>query len=133
MAGVVILWSIGPPVDKLCLTQASVGVHALVQLLILWSATAVWLVPRGGWRSLILPRAAVKPLLGVALTAGIGYGLQLTAYRITLVALVEVFKRSFGMVGALVLGRVFFGEPMTPPKILGIAVMAVGLPLVLLG
>lgn len=133
MAVVLVLWSIGPPVDKLCLTQASVGVHALVQLLILWSATAVWLIPRGGLKSLALPRAAIRPLLGVAFTAGLGYGLQLTAYRITLVAVVEVFKRSFGMISALILGRVFFGESITPTKVLGIAIMAAGLPLVLLG
>lgn len=133
MAAVVVLWSIGPPVDKLCLAQASVGVHGLLQLLILWGATALWLTVRGGLPALVPPRAALRPLIGVALTAGLGYGLQLTAYRITLVAFVELFKRSFGLVSALVLGRVFFGEPMTAPKLLGIAVMAVGLPLVLLG
>jgi multidrug transporter EmrE-like cation transporter len=57
----------------------------------------------------------------------------LTAYRLTLVAVVEVFKRSLGLLGALVLGRIFFGEPITRPKLLGILIMALGLPLVLLG
>jgi drug/metabolite transporter (DMT)-like permease len=133
MAAVALLWSIGPPVDKLCLAHASVGVHALVQLLILCGTTGLWLMVRGGVRNLILPRAAVKPLLGMAVTSGLGYGMQLTAYRLTLVALVEVFKRSLGMAGALVMGRVFFGEPITPPKLIGIIIIALGLPLVMLG
>lgn len=133
MAAVIVLWSIGPPVDKLCLSHASVGVHGLVQLFILWSAAAIWLLARGTPGALILPPGTLRPLLGVALTAGLGYGLQLTAYRLTLVALVEVFKRSLGMAGALVLGRLFFGEPLTGPKLWGIAIMAVGMPLILLG
>lgn len=132
MAAVVVLWSIAPPVDKLCLAHASVGVHGLVQLFILWGTTGLWLVTRGGLGALIPPRHALKPLIGVALTAGLGYAMQLTAYRLTLVAIVEVFKRSLGLVGALVLGRVFFGEPITRPKLLGILIMALGLPLVLL-
>ncbi len=133
MAGVIVLWSIAPPVDKLCLAHASVGVHGLMQLFILWGTIGVWLVARGGFGALKPPHHAMKPLIGVALTAGLGYAMQLTAYRLTLVAIVEVFKRSLGLVGALVLGRVFFGEPITRPKLLGILIMALGLPLVLLG
>jgi drug/metabolite transporter (DMT)-like permease len=133
MSGVIVLWSIAPPVDKLCLAHASVGVHALVQLFVLWLTIGLWLVARGGLQSLTPPRHALKPIVGVAITAGLGYALQLTAYRMTLVAFVEVFKRSLGLVGALVLGRVFFGEPITRPKLLGILIMALGLPLVLLG
>ena len=132
MMAVTVLWSIGPPVDKLCLAQASVGVHALVQLFVLWAAAGLWVVSRGGPRALAPHGPALKPLMGVALTAGLGYGLQLSAYSITLVALVELFKRSLGLIGALILGRVFFGEPITGPKLAGIAIMAVGLPLVLL-
>jgi len=133
MAAVVVLWSIAPPLDKMCMSYASVGVHGLVQLLILWAATAAWLVTRGGLGALVPPRGALKPMMGVGLTAGLGYGLQLTAYQITLVAVVEVFKRSIGMIGALALGRIFFGEPITGPKVLGIAIMAAGIPLILLG
>jgi drug/metabolite transporter (DMT)-like permease len=133
MMGVVVLWSIGPPVDKLCLAEASVGMHALVQLVALWAVVGTWLLARGGLSNLVLPRSALKPLLGVSLMAGIGYGMQLTAYRMTLVAVVEVFKRSLGMAGALVLGRVFFGESITRTKVVGVAIIAAGLPLVLLG
>src|SRR5690606_33287200 len=122
-----------PPIDKLCLSHASVGAHALIQLLILWGATALWLLAQRGLSALKPPPGMLKPLLGVALTAGLGYGLQLTAYRLTLVAVAEVFKRSVGMISALVLGRIFFGEPITGPKTIGIVIMAMGIPLILLG
>ena len=79
-----------------------------------------------------IARSTCSAISSSALTAGLGYGLQLSAYSITLVALVELFKRSLGLVGALILGRVFFGEPITGPKLAGIAIMAVGLQLVLL-
>lgn len=133
MAGVVLLWSMSPPVDKLCLAHAGVGMHGLIQLIILWGAAGCWLLASGGLKSLALPRGALKPLMGVALTAGLGYGLQLMAYQMTLVAVVELFKRTIGLVGALILGRAYFQEAVTGPKIAGIAIMALGLPLVLLG
>lgn len=133
MAGVAVLWSISPPVDKLCLAYASVGMHGLVQLLVLFVATGLWLVMRGGLKALAPPRASAGPLFGVGLTAGIGYGLQLAAYQLTLVAVVEVIKRTVGLVGALVFGRAYFKESVTGPKVAGIIIIALGLPLVLLG
>jgi drug/metabolite transporter (DMT)-like permease len=133
MGGVVLLWSISPAVDKMCLAHAGVGMHGLVQLVILAAALGLWLALRGGPRALSLPSGTLKPLAGVALAAGLGYGLQLAAYQMTLVAVVELFKRVIGLLGALLLGRAFFREPLSVPKIVGIAIMTVGLPLVLLG
>ena len=133
MAGVALLWSVAPPIDKMCLAYSSVGVHGLVQLAILWSALGLWLGLRGGLKAYALPPGAARPLAGVALTAGLGYGLQLAAYQATLVAVVELFKRTIGLVGSLILGRAFFQETVTGPKLVGLAIMAAGLPLVILG
>ena len=133
MLGVVLLWSINPPVDKLSLAHASVGMHGLVQLIVLAAALGLWLGLRGGVSALRLPAGAIRPLAGVAVTAGIGYGLQLAAYQMTLVAVVELIKRVIGLVGALFLGRAYFQEAITTPKAVGIAIMALGVPLVLLG
>ena len=133
MLGVVLLWSLNPPIDKMCLDFASVGMHGFVQLLVLSATLGFWLVLRGGPRALRLPAGTIRPLAGVALTAGIGYGLQLAAYKMTLVAVVELIKRVIGLIGALFLGRAYFQEAITGPKAIGIAIMALGLPLVLLG
>lgn len=133
MAGVVALWSIQPPVDKICLTYASVGLHGLIQLMVLASAAGAWLVARGGVQAFVLPPGAAKPLAGVALTAGLGYGLQLVAYQMALVAIVELIKRTVGLAGSMILGRAYFRESITPPKVVGMAIILLGLPLVLLG
>ena len=131
MIGVVTLWSLSPPVDKVCVAASSVGMHGLLQLMILWITLGGWLLFRGGPRALIAPRAAWKPLIGGALAAGLAYGLQLAAYKIALVGIVELFKRSIGLVSALIFGRAYFQEKITGPKIAGIAVMAAGLAIVL--
>lgn len=132
MAGVVVLWSIQPPIDKICLGHASVGVHGVVQLVILTATAGAWLMVRGGKQAFALPPGAAKPLCGVALTAGLGYGLQLVAYQLTLVAVVELIKRTVGLAGSLILGRAYFREPITLPKVFGMTVIVLGLPLVLL-
>lgn len=132
MAGVVILWSIAPPLDKMCVELSSVGAHGLIQLLLIGAATGAWILTIGGLKAFVVPKSAVRPLAGAAITAGTAYGFQLAAYQIALVAIVELFKRSIGLVGSLIFGRIMFGEPITSPKMLGIAIMAIGLPLVIL-
>ncbi len=132
MLGVVFLWSLMPPIDKICVELSSVGMHGLLQLLLIGFATALWLLFTGGPKAFSFPRNAATPLVGAALTAGIAYGFQLAAYQIALVAVVELFKRSIGMVGSLILGRTMFGEPLTSPKLTGVAIMAIGLPFVIL-
>jgi len=133
MAGVVLLWSIAPPIDKLCLAQASVGAHGLVQLAILWSATGLWLLLRRDRRAFIPPRGTALPLLGMAVASGLGYGAQLAAYQMTLVAVVELLKRAIGVLGALIFGWMFFNETINRTKLGGIAIIAFGLPLIFLG
>jgi drug/metabolite transporter (DMT)-like permease len=132
MAGVVILWSLAPPLDKICVGLSSVGAHGLIQLALIGAATGLWILMVGGRRAFVVPVTTRRPLIGAAISAGLAYGLQLAAYQIALVAIVELFKRAIGMVGSLILGRMMFGEQMTSPKILGIAIMAIGLPFIIL-
>lgn len=132
MAGVVILWSLAPPLDKICVGLSSVGAHGLIQLSLIGAATGLWILLVGGRRAFVIPSPARRPLIGAAMSAGLAYGFQLAAYQIALVAIVELFKRAIGMVGSLFLGRIMFGEQITSPKILGIAVMAIGLPFIII-
>jgi drug/metabolite transporter (DMT)-like permease len=132
MAGVIVLWSATPALDKLCMERASVGVHGLLQLALLWAALLVWVVGRSGPRGLLAPRIALRPLLGAGITSAAGYLLQLAAYKLALVAVIELLKRVIGMVGSVVFGRALFKEPLTIAKVVGISVIAIGLPLVLM-
>jgi drug/metabolite transporter (DMT)-like permease len=132
MAGVVILWALAPPLDKICVELSSVGAHGLIQLFLIGVMTGVWVFLIGGFKAFVAPRAVVRPLAGAAMTAGLAYGFQLAAYQIALVAIVELFKRAIGMVGSLIFGRIMFGEKITSPKIVGIGIMATGLPFIIL-
>ena len=132
MLGVIVLWSLTPPLDKLCLERASVGVHGSLQLFMLIAALTIGLLARGGWSAFRLPREAWKPLLLAGLTSSVGYLLQLVAYRLTFVAIIELLKRVIGLAGALVLGRLALRESLTATKVAGVAVIGVGLGLVLL-
>jgi len=133
MLMVVALWSMTPPLDKLCIERSSVGAHGTLQLAMLFVALAVGLLARGGWRAFRLPRDAVRPLLMAGLTSSAGYLLQLAAYRLTFVAIIELLKRVIGLAGSMILGRLALRESLTPTKLAGVVVIAAGLPLVLLG
>ena len=131
MAMVVVLWSLTPSIDKLRIARSSVGLHGLIQVCLISLALAGWMLLRQGGRAFSFPRDAQRPLAATGVLAGIGYGLQLAAYHLTLVASVELLKRMVGMAAALILGRTALREPLTPAKIAGVCIIAVGLPLVL--
>src|SRR5581483_8621095 len=43
MVAVVVLWSLTPSLDKICLARASVGMHGLIQLIFIEVALVLWL------------------------------------------------------------------------------------------
>ncbi len=131
MLGVIALWSTTPSLDKICLSYTSPDLHSLIQVVTIWSALLAWALLRGR-RTLHLPPGARGPMAGAAVAGGLAYASQLAAYAVSLVALVEVLKRTVGLFGSLILGRAVFREPITPSKVVGIVTVAVGLPLVML-
>ncbi len=131
MAGVVVLWSTTPALDKLCIAQSSVGLHGLIQVAAISALIAVWMLARGGPAAFRVNPTARRPLLVAGVLGGAGYVLQLAAYQLMLVAAAELIRRVSGMLGALVVGRVALGETVSAPKIAGVLIIAVGLPLVL--
>ena len=96
-------------------------------------ASGCWLMVTGGPRSLVPDRRAVLPLAGAALGAGLAYASQLAAYMAAPVAVVELIKRVTSMASALIVGRAMLKERVTWSKTIGIIIIALGLPLVLLG
>ncbi len=132
MLAVVLLWSATPTLDKICLGYTSAGMHSLIQVAAIWGLLLGWAM----WRSpasLRTPPGALLPVGGSAIAGALGYIVQLIAYSMAMVALIEVLKRTVGLLGALVLGRAQFREPVTGAKIAGITVIATGLPLVMIG
>ena len=131
MLGTAVCWSVTPILDKLSVDASSVPVHGLLQTVALTVVATLWILARGGTNAVKLPQGSAAPIAGAALAAGIGYVFQLAAYMATLVAVVELIKRLTGVLSALIVGRVFFGEPLTRTKIIGIAVIFAGLPQVI--
>lgn len=131
MAGVVILWSTTPALDKLCVVRSSVSLHGLIQVSVISAVLALWIAARQGLGAFRVTRPARTPLLAAGILGGAGYVLQLAAYQMMLVAAVELIRRVSGILGALVVGRVAFNESLSPPKVAGVIIIAAGLPLVL--
>jgi drug/metabolite transporter (DMT)-like permease len=131
MLAVVALWSTTPAIDKLCLAHTSSAMHALLQVVLIGSTLAAWMA-RQGFSRLKLQKDARAPIAGAAVAGALGYACQIAAYAIALVALIEVVKRIVGLAVSQVLGRAAFREPVTTAKIAGIAIIAVGLPLVMI-
>lgn len=133
MLGTVFSWSLTPIFDKLCVQASSVPIHALIQVAAICACAGVWLIARGGLRSLIPPPGHGFALTAGAISAGVAYVFQLAAYIATLVAVVEALKRVTGLLAALFVGRIKFHEPITPAKAVGVGILAVGVPLILMG
>lgn len=133
MLGTVICWSLTPVFDKMCLQASSLPMHALIQVCSICALAGTWIIIQSGVKGLVPPRQAVWPLVGGAVSAGAGYGLQLAAYQATMVAVAEGLKRVMGILAALVVGRVMFAEPIHISKAVGIAILAIGVPLILIG
>ncbi|MGE4062046.1 MAG: EamA family transporter [Rhodospirillaceae bacterium] len=131
MLGVVLLWSSTPALDKLCLSYTTPGLHGLIQIGAIWSSLLLWAIVRGG-KSLRLSPGAARPVLASAIAGGGGYALQLLAYSLAMVALIEVLKRTVALLSSLLLGHAAFREPLSVAKTAGIAVIAGGLVLVML-
>ncbi len=133
MLGTVVCWSLTPVFDKMCVQAASLPLHALIQVSAICALAGAWILIKQGIYGLVPPRQAIAPLVGGAIAAAAGYALQLAAYQATLVAIAEGLKRVMGILAALVLGRVMFAEPIHVSKAVGIAILAVGVPLILMG
>jgi drug/metabolite transporter (DMT)-like permease len=126
-------WSLTPVFDKMCVAASSVPMHATIQVGAITALVGAWIVLRGGVMALKPNPGSAKPLVGAAVAAALAYGLQLAAYQMAMVALVEGLKRVTGLLAAVAVGRIMFHEPLTRAKLVGVGVLAVGVPMILLG
>ena len=132
MAIVALLWSINGPIHKELLQYTSIPMHGVIQLGLGTLILLTWLLITGR-RSVLRPSRAGMPwLLASPLLGAASYGLQLLAFQVTMVAIVESVKRVVGQISALTVGRIAFGEPLTWKKGSAVATLSAGVPLTLL-
>jgi len=125
------LWSLTIPLDKLSVERGNAPFHGIVLTAGVAVGVLAVLIFQGGLRDLGAVRR-VPGIYGLALVvSSLALALQLLALPQVFVGTVETLKRGIGNFAALVSGRVFFQEAVTPRKIVAVAVMAVGVGLIL--
>lgn len=131
MVVVALGWSLAAPLDKLALAASASSVHAFgVSLGVALGSLAILAVRRG--LADLSAAARVPGLTAAALAvAVVGLAFQFLALTMAWVALVETFKRAIGNLNSVVLGRAFFGEPVTAVKVAAVSAMALGVGLIL--
>jgi drug/metabolite transporter (DMT)-like permease len=131
VATTALLWSLTPPLDKMAVERAGAPLHGMV--LTGGVALAVFgvLAFQGGLGELGRVRR-IPGLLALALVvSSAALGLQLLAMPKVFVGTIETLKRGIGNCMALVYGRLFFREVVTPSKILAVGLMAAGVGMIL--
>ena len=135
---VAFLWAAALPLDKLATEASNAAFHGLVMHLGVGLSVVVIVVR--GFRNPPGRRERARTGVGVStwfllLTAVVigaaAQGLQLLSLQHAWVGFVETVKRGIGSSLALVLGRLFFAEPLTVRKVLSVAVIATGVAVML--
>ena len=134
MVIVALSWSITPVLDKYAAERTSVVWHTLMIATGVFAFFAVArIVADRGPRRLVVELAPTAWLFALAASFNVfAMILQLSSYDFTDVAYTETVKRAVGVVGAIAAGYVFFGERDLRRRMLGAAVMVVGVAMIML-
>lgn len=131
MIAVALFWSLSGPLDKLAMGQSSGPFHGLVLHLGVAAVTFLVLAFRRKLGELSDARGAGFLFLGAIGIGSLALALQLTAYQLVWVSLVETLKRGIGNLLAVLFGRLVFSEAVTPRKLAAVTLMAAGVALIL--
>ena len=127
MIAVAVLWALSTALDKRALPHASPASHAFLLsgggavFLVAW----VLLTRKQGELGQVFqaPKGLLAGLIGFAVAA---LALQMVALQWLWVAVLETLKRAFGVLGSVLLGRLFFEEPITGRKVAAALLMVAG-------
>lgn len=133
MCIVAICWTISPIFDRVALRYTTVPTHALIHFSLISVLLWGWIFLRGGLKKHPFPKKEGWKIIALLslLYAG-AMGLQMLSLKMVYVGIMEAVKRVIGQVSAIIIGRIAFNEPITKPKIYGIILMGIGVPLIIL-
>jgi len=132
MALAALLWALSAPMDKLALRQADPQFHALFVFTGFVLTLFILLTVRGELRDQPVMRSYWPMLMLTGAIGAVTYMVQLLALQNTPAGAFEAIKRVMSQILALALGYFFFNEQITKPKLIGIAILSVGVPLIVL-
>ncbi len=120
-----IIWSLTPVLDKLCLKNSSINIHGLIQSLGMILLLILLLRKNSDYKTVNIKKNWQLILLTVSIgtTATI---LQFYAILSNYVPIMESIKRSIGQLSSVFLGKLFFDEKITKPKVLGVIILSIG-------
>ena len=125
MVLVSIIWSLTPVLDKLCLKNSSINIHGVIQssgMIIL----LIFLSKKKGRYETVNMKKNWKLILLTVLIGTTATILQFYAILSNYVPIMESIKRSIGQLSSVFLGKIFFNEKITKPKILGVIFLSIG-------
>ena len=126
-----LFWSLATPLDKLAVEQADAPLHAFVLTAGVAVGVLLVLAVRGKLGDLGQVRRVPGVYVLALVVSALALGLQFLAFSYVYVGTIETLKRGIGNFMALLSGWVFFAEPVTPRKLVAVAMMAVGVGLIL--
>jgi drug/metabolite transporter (DMT)-like permease len=131
VATTALLWSLATPLDKMAVERAGAPLHGMVLTGGVALAGFGVLAFQGGLGELGGIRRVPGLLVLALVVSSAALGLQLLAMPMIFVGTIETLKRGIGNCMALVYGRLFFREVVTPSKILAAGLMAAGVGMIL--
>ena len=132
MALSALAWSVSAPMDKLALRHADPAFHALFVFSGLVVFLFIWLSMRDEWKTAPIPRSFWLLLAATGAAGATADILQLFALLHSNAGTFEAIKRVVSQLLALTMGYFLFREQMTTPKLIGIAIISVGVPMIVL-
>lgn len=125
------LWSLTIPLDKLAVERAPWPFHGVVLTAGVAAGVFAVLLAQGRLGEIGRVRRAPGLLALALVVSSAALALQLLALPQVYVGTIETLKRGIGNFMALVSGWLFFGEAVTPRKVLAVGLMALGVGLIL--
>jgi multidrug transporter EmrE-like cation transporter len=136
MAAAALIWSCTAVLDQTALARGANAWYAPALSLGVGFTLALWLLVARHSASLV---RSVRTLVRVPLLASCALilgaaalAVQLEALRHAPVGFIETVKRGIGMSGAVIFGRLFFGEPLSSMKLLAVLLLTAGVGLVVM-
>ena len=127
MLGVAVLWSISSNVDKIAVKNSNPLMFSLLFSVSVWAALSLVLLVKR--ISLVRIFKNAKILAPIGLASGSSHAFQMLAINLTIVPNVIAVKRT-GVLFGSVWGKLFFKEEKFRERLLGAAIMVLGVVLI---
>jgi drug/metabolite transporter (DMT)-like permease len=132
MAIVALVWSFATPLDKLAMASASPAFHGLVLNVGVALGMLAMLLAQGRLREVAIPVGTRGRTFWAVILSFLGLALLLLSITRVWVSIADTIKRAINSGLALGLGKVVFGEAITPHKVVAVVLMTIGVVLILL-